>query len=520
MVAVAVVVAAALPTVARAQEEEAAAHSWTRGRGSYLDRSGRPVAWQRAYDLELAPLGPPRYLRAAAEQVVLLGFGTLWYWFEADLNSEDWDLPYWVDRLNFEAVRFDNNRFVSNMLQHPIAGSGYYGFARVNGLNVVESFAYALASSSIWEYVLEFREKVSINDQFMTPVGGVALGETFFQLGRYLNSGGGDAGWGADVAAVTLGFPVWAHYLAEGGAHTPIERDSLGLSAGFDHRFELRFEPARISHDGGWSGIWWGGALDGRIVALPGWLRPGELDVFFADGNIVEGSLWMAVDESGLRETVVRSRALIAGWLSQRVREDASGGTHGIGLVAAAATSFDYVDRELPGFVDRWGASHLFGPAFELHAVNGALRVSLTLDGSVDFAGVSPVAWDAWIAQGDRDLEGIKTVLANKQYYFAFGFSARSEARLQYRGLELGARASHGSYDSVEGLDRFEEDVTDDVNGVDDVTELETWIGYTPPGALVTLRIGAGRFARWGALDDVEVSRRHERVSAGVGLRF
>ena len=55
-------------------------------------------------------------------------------------------------------------------------------------LNPLESFVFTFASSYFWEFVVEFREVVSVNDMIATPVGGFSIGESMFQLGRFFRS--------------------------------------------------------------------------------------------------------------------------------------------------------------------------------------------------------------------------------------------------------------------------------------------------------------------------------------------
>src|SRR5262245_37659357 len=117
---------------------------------------------------------PPAYARAALEVAGVLSIGVAQYWSNADTNARDWDFPRWSDRRSGAGVRFDNNTHVTNNVLHPLAGSAYYGLSRANGLSVTASTLYALAGSSIWEGLLEWREKVSINDMVATTFGGIA----------------------------------------------------------------------------------------------------------------------------------------------------------------------------------------------------------------------------------------------------------------------------------------------------------------------------------------------------------
>ncbi len=61
---------------------------------------------------------------------------------------------------------------------HPYAGAFYYNMMRSQGATVGQSFAYCVAQSVLWEYVLEAAaEQPSIQDLVSTPFIGAALGE-------------------------------------------------------------------------------------------------------------------------------------------------------------------------------------------------------------------------------------------------------------------------------------------------------------------------------------------------------
>jgi hypothetical protein len=100
----------------------------------------------------------------------------------------DWDFPSLKQRLTFEAWRFDNNPFPINFAWHAYDGSQYHLFARSNDLGLLASMGYGIGTSLAWEFGVEFREKVSINDVIVTTGAGTAIGEAVHWLGRYLES--------------------------------------------------------------------------------------------------------------------------------------------------------------------------------------------------------------------------------------------------------------------------------------------------------------------------------------------
>jgi hypothetical protein len=114
-----------------------------------VDRHGEVRSFERTYSDWSPERYEPHPFRAAVEMVGILGLGTAWYWIKKEQNRPDWDFPSLEDRLlTFEAVRFDNNQFVTNHILHPTAGSSYYLFSRVNGLGPFTSIGYSFASSA------------------------------------------------------------------------------------------------------------------------------------------------------------------------------------------------------------------------------------------------------------------------------------------------------------------------------------------------------------------------------------
>jgi len=73
---------------------------------------------------------------------------------------------------------WDHDDWGFNYLGHPIAGSYYYNAIRSQNASVLSSFAFSAFQSTLWEYVVEgIAERPSIQDLFVTPIGGAIVGE-------------------------------------------------------------------------------------------------------------------------------------------------------------------------------------------------------------------------------------------------------------------------------------------------------------------------------------------------------
>ena len=85
-------------------------------------------------------------------------------------------------RRNFRSdFEWDNDRYFMNQLGHPYQGGLSFNAARNNGFNFLQSAAFTVAGSFLWEYCGE-KEPPSINDIITTSAGGVLFGECSHRL--------------------------------------------------------------------------------------------------------------------------------------------------------------------------------------------------------------------------------------------------------------------------------------------------------------------------------------------------
>jgi hypothetical protein len=405
--------------------------------------------------------------------------------------------------------------FSTNHLLHPLAGSAFYGFSRVNGLGVGASFGYAALASIGWEFGLEYREQASINDLIFTPFGGMALGEHLFQLGAYLNSAPGRGSGFSRVASVTFGLPQRLHdWLDRRSAPGEPPADHLGLSTAYSHGFLLGYYHALVENSDRTERLQ-GFQLESEIVAMPGVLRPGRFTKPFADGNWTELRWRMAWGENGLDDVDLWVRSDLVGLYQQAIDTR----HQGAGAMMALASALRFNQRDIAGHPDRFAIAHLPGPHAGLWLVRGALRAAADFSLHGDFAGVDPLAYDEW--RGPAEVDGIKTILARHDYYYALGYSLHARARLAYGAAEVSGHASFGAYDSIEGIDRWQYRVTRDVPMHDSLFEYGASLGYRRPLATaVAVRLGFENLRRSGKMGDEHAMFDERRASAILGVSF
>lgn len=488
--------------------------------GYFLDAGGTRRRFAPTYDQwSSRKYADPHYVRAGAEMLGLLGSGLIYYWVKADQNKEDWEFPNLKDRLlTFDAVRFDNNLFITNHVLHGASGTGYYSFARANGLSVPASILYSFGTSAVFEWGLEWLEKVSVNDLIWTPMGGFAPGEWFNQLGNYLNSAPGGGGFGNQLAAATLGFPRYVHMKLDGDQLPPtLPTDSLGLSTAYHHRFDIGYGFAAADNDLGQSGIEHDVNIRARIVNMPGFLRPGRFATDFGNGNFTDMRVRLSFDSTGWADADLFFEADLAGYYAQDFKPLASG-VGGDASMYAVATAVRVIDDYSLDRRDTLALAHLLGPSAKWWVAGGGALLRLDVSVSGDFAGVRSLPYRRW--ESLFGTEGTKTVLQKYSYYFALGTSARAGARLSYGGLELGARGLVGMYDSIDGLDRYQQLVSRDVHNRDQLLEGEAWIGYTPPRTPVHFGVRGREMWRRSEMKPLAESRWDRRLAIELGSRF
>ena len=131
----------------------------------------------------------------------------------------------WFRNVFKRGPEWDHDKFYFNYILHPYAGAAYYMGARSCGFNAWQSLLYCTCISTIeWEFGIEaFMERPSIQDLFITPLVGSAMGEGFYAIKRYIAQHDYSL-WGSKIAGNVVAF------LAD-----PIN-EFIGIFAGNDAR--------------------------------------------------------------------------------------------------------------------------------------------------------------------------------------------------------------------------------------------------------------------------------------------
>lgn len=106
-------------------------------------------------------------------------------WNRAEIQSVPM-FTRWRNHVLREGPAWDHDKAIFNYVLHPYAGAVYFMSARSCGFNFWQSLLYSATISTVgWEFGIEaFMERPSIQDLFVTPLIGSAIGEGFYRAKR------------------------------------------------------------------------------------------------------------------------------------------------------------------------------------------------------------------------------------------------------------------------------------------------------------------------------------------------
>jgi len=455
------------------------------------------------------------------------------YWIKYTKKGfiEDWQFKLnWHDQshrfFTLQAWAFDSNNFKLNWT-HTLAGGVYYQFARCNNFSWPAASLVALAGSFFWEYVVEWKEVIAINDQIMTGLGGYATGEPWYQIGRFLNHQ-------RNPVLQALGFlnPIY-----EGNAwldrHNPALRDyeppgwhDLAVFAGARR---LAAAPGRETQ----TGVYFG--FRARLLGLPEYGAPDDIRRSAKDTYFSEISLDYTVRDGRADETNFITKAVALGWL----RQDIGPGRTGYSLTLGLGSAFQYfkkrptapydanpvaVTPEDPGsnldlsvprsFTDKLAALHIAGPVLDWTLFRKDFTLRTTAEAYLDFALVNSFALNRYSEL--HDILGMKTTVLYYGYYYGFGGTAAGSFDLAWHGFRARGRASFGAWGSADFRDRFQYDVTNNAHLSDTRFDYLVGAGWKIPGLPAEAFVRYEGLARWGRVQDVSVHGLEKRLFAGL----
>lgn len=490
-------------------------------------------------DFAAFPLAVPHdkhYVRAGLEVggIVILGFvdyllNTAARGGVTREGDQTWDLRYdWEDlrgKLVGTAYELDSNKFNTNYISHPLAGTVYFQAARSNHLSFAESWIFSIIGSSIWEYFGEIREKVSVNDMIVTPSAGAAIGEAMMQISGFFDRGKPTA---ANRILSTLFAPVKAINDVFDGTEPERTKhpDGLGFATEPWHRFELYAGGGATAQSATpgfaratYPDVRFG--VDLSVVNLPGYSGAGRHARLFDDGNVSSISFDAAMSRGDLVHGVFATRVVPVGFYYREARTDRAGDVNGQGAILGLRIGFEYgvhdFDRDRARPRDLVAIVSPVGIAAEHTFDRGGLHIRTGVDVAGSISGVQPYALGDYGAT--RTLDGLPTATKNNGYYHAYGVTASPSVALRYGAFEWQSSFRLDTFRAITGLD--EADVDPALASIADRrSTLRTSIAWQPTNSVLRLSLGAQRMTRAGDVGPVHSSRGESSIYGSMGLVF
>jgi hypothetical protein len=471
--------------------------------------------------------------RAALEYFAVIAVPQALYWAGYWGGKKEWHYRLnWEDQskrfFSLWAWKFDSNCFYLNWMHGP-AGALYYNIARSNRLNRFESLLFSLGGSFYWEYIVEWRAVVSINDNIFTVLGGIPIGEAWYTLGKYFLSKPGTVNGILSFLNPVLKFNSWLD--RKTGPSLSREPDP----GWHDFRLALGFwtDP---SHGRGRPGLNMFAEVDAQLLSLPEAEKPGDLDQKVGSTLFSEISFDIVTAGGLADEFGLYFRSVYLGYFRKKIDPSLNGYRFYLGLGSAFSyfkqRSVAFYDsnqilvkdiqllklEEPRNFRDKFAAAHVIGPVFDLTVRRGRFRARLMADAYIDFSLVNALALNTYSAT--HDISGAKTTLVYYGYYYGFGGSLSLRLDVEYGPFELRGLFGGHAWGSIEGRDHFQKDVRDDYHIADSRTSLRLSAGYRFGTSPLVLLLAYENIGRTGSLKDVLRTEAESRFFAGLLFRF
>ncbi len=470
--------------------------------------------------------------RGIVEISLLMTYSQTRYWLNYAKFIEDWQYHLsWKDQkkrfFGFGAWRFDSNAFSLNWT-HAFAGVLYYSFGRTNHLSWPQSFLFSLGGSLWWEYVAEWREVISINDNIMTSLGGYTAGEPWFQLGKYFIGRKGIVNQVLSFIHPVLKFNHWLDRENE-------KKIFAATEAGW-HDFQFMVGQKRMPTTDQESRNTLFLGFRTEIVQIPEYGKPGRTSRMLSDTLASDLDFDFSFRHGQIEEFNFATSVVGLGWFKQEIDPGLNGYAYYIGLGSGFSLfkkkstwpfdsssvpvkqGFDIHLDEPRDFRDKLSAVHIGGPAFEYALFRPNSRLRVRLNATLDFGLVNAYALNRYSV--DHSIEGIKTTLLYYGYYYGIGTTFSSGLRYNYRHLAFDAHLRYQAYGSFDGRDRYQAEVTDNFHVRDRRLTYLLGASVRIPGTSVLV---AGEFEgidRRGIIKDVDVRNLEERFSLAMSLKF
>lgn len=479
----------------------------------------------------------------------ILYMGTIWiidsirYWATYASWIEDWQFQLnWEDQKDrfflFKANKFDSNPFGTNWT-HGLGGAVYFNIARYHGLNLFESFLFESATSMIWEYITEWREVVSINDNFFSGIGGLPIGEPFHQIGKYLLSRKGTL---SHIAGYVINPIFGVSDLFGGKKWRSSFNEEYFSSPGLKISMSNENVSFRDKNKGGGNRLHL--SIGSEFLKIPGYGKAGEKEARekFTTTFYTDVELGFSIGNGVIEEYTFNTKVLYLGFFNQRIQSHEDGKLEGYSFYIGASSAYnhfkkktyayydkgqyhyDFAGNEEPvqplNFSDKLAIINLIGPSAHLTLYSSPFKLEIAADAYFDFGLVNSFALNKYSEDNDVFEKRMKTTLSYYGYYYAFGYTLNLDTRLEIGNLSFSGGFRYQNYCSIQGLDRFQDKIRDDDKVYDSRSVFKGALSYRIPGTFFSVSALFERISRKGILKDVTDDEVETRILSSLSLSF
>ena len=466
------------------------------------------------------------YLAASLEIALVLGAGVTWYYSNVELNSIDWD--YSVERslksrfASLEAYRFDDNDNAINR-KHLNAGAAYYVIGRINGFSRLESFLMGFASSAFWEYFVEFREVVSINDQILTPVGGYVLGEALYQVGSTFVKQYSKYGRHALISIFGGGSEA-DQWFKKNMSRSKADMRLYGFDPKVFTYMHAGIKSDKVRAADGTTQDTLKYYVDSEIIDIPLFNEPGKVRRLEMDSTYTKLLVESSIGDGALSELKILAQTAWAAYYEKDMSKDADGNLRGYNILITPMSGLDVSTSKQMGvdgsvtYNDMVATVNVVGAKMNLvgRMKGVTFRAEMAVMG--DFAMVTSFALKEY--KKTNDISGAPSVVKEQGYYYGNGMTGVFGLSASYSWLEVGGGLKNNSYSSINERPRDMETVTKNLEISDQRLEQELYVKFHLSKDL-KIKCGVSRLVRSGTVDDfVRKDEAEYRESCSLGYRF
>jgi hypothetical protein len=389
-----------------------------------------------------------------------------------DNDYETWSIGFSERFKSKNPYRFDDNHLFINHVGHAMLPAYETAMFRINGMGFYSSFGLQFAASGIWEFVIEAKETVSLNDVLETPIAGASISETLFQFAQFYRRGA-PTRHNKLMGALFSG-PLAFNYWLNGTKRKASDQlDIHGYDAKEYHLFKSHMGASLYN-----SGFIAQVGTEMEVVNIPNYKEPGVENRFYMQPIGADFALSLGSDASSAHEIKLLMQTQFATFHSKNISRDISGKVQGTSFLIGAASGFEINYAQFPNVTDNLITVHMLGIGADVSTVNAKTRFGIKAKLYGDYASVSSQAMDNYILKYGG-LYDVKHTL-REGYYHAFGPAVLSDIEFKHGRFLLGSKIFWAQYASLEGFDRHQHRITNDFHMTDRRFNTKVWIAYLP----------------------------------------